>query len=286
MNLQHLRYFLAVMDSGSVSRAADRLGITQPTLSLALKRLETEFGVRLFAPDGRGITPLPAARHLDQRARLALRALLEAKRDLAGLSSSAVRVGVLPSLAAAWLPRLLSSWSGGFEIVEAAPDELGRQLETGAIDLALTVAPLRQGVMRKILLREAYVLFAGPLHPFAGRRSVRLAELDRQAFILRRSCERLGSGRKPLQAAGVTLKVVAKTTQEATAAALVAADVGCTLAPSSWHCPGAQRIEVDGLGLERTVVLAWSKGSRQARVIADIARHLGGAELDLPGPAS
>ncbi|UTD28115.1 LysR family transcriptional regulator [Bradyrhizobium sp. WD16] len=274
MNLQHLRYFLAVMETGSVSRAADGLGITQPTLSLALKRLEAEFGTRLFTPHGRGIKPLPAARHLEERARLAVRALADARRDLAGLASGGLKVGVLPSLAAPWLPRLISCRTGGFEIVEAAPDELERQLHSGALDLALTVSPLREGVVRKVLLREPYALFVGPLHPFAGRRSVRLPELDGQPFVLRQSCERLGNGRRLLLAAGGRLKLVAKTTQEATAAALVTSDVGCTLAPWSWHCSGARRVGVDGLGLERAVILAWKKATVHAASIADIARKL------------
>ena len=61
MNVQHLRYFLKVMETGSISRAAGLLGVTQPTLSVALKRIEQEFGARLFAPDGRGIRPLVPA---------------------------------------------------------------------------------------------------------------------------------------------------------------------------------------------------------------------------------
>lgn len=281
MNLQHLRYFLAVMDAGSVSRAADLLGVTQPTLSLALKRLEAEFGTRLFAPEGRGIKPLPAARQLEVRVRQAVRTLSDARRDLAGLSSERLRLGLLPSLAAAWLPRLLSSGSDAFEIVETAPDEIDRQLKSGALDLGLSIAPTREGLARKILLRESYVLFAGATHPFAGRRSVRLAELGGQAYVLRQSCERLGSGRRLLQAAGVRLNVVAKATQESTAATLVAAGVGCTLAPASWHCPDAQRIDVDGLDLERTVVLAWSKGNPQSKAIADVSRRLVGTAQNL-----
>jgi DNA-binding transcriptional LysR family regulator len=128
--------------------------------------------------------------------------------------------------------------------------------------------------MRKVLLREPYVLFVGPMHPFAGRRSVPIAELDGQSFVLRQSCERLGNGRRVLQVAGVHLKVVAKTTQEATAAALVVADVGCTLAPRSWHCPGAYRADVDGLALERAVILAWKASNAHAGAMAGAARRL------------
>jgi len=136
MNIQHLRYFLKVMETGSISRAAGLLGVTQPTLSVALKRIEQEFGARLFAPDGRGIRPLAGAKLLEDRVRLAVRVLSEAKRDLTGSAPAALKIGLLQSLAENWLPRLGNAWDGPVAIVEALSDELEKQVRGGAIDLA------------------------------------------------------------------------------------------------------------------------------------------------------
>jgi DNA-binding transcriptional LysR family regulator len=273
MNLQHLRYFLKVMETGSVSRAADLLGLTQPTLSLALKRVEQEFGVRLFAPDGRGIRPLASAKLLEDRVRLAVRVLSEAKRDLSGSAPAALNIGILPSLAENWLPRLGNAWDGPVAIVEALSDELEKQVKGGAVDLALTALSPGERLPRRVLFHEPYMLFVGAMHLFAGRRTVGLAELDRQPFVLRQCCERLGSGRRLFEQAHVRFKVVAKTRQEATAAALVAAGVGCTLAPKSWLHPDLRAVKVEGLSLGRTVGLMWKTKANEGRV-AGIARSL------------
>ncbi len=61
METRHLRYFLAVIDHGSVSRASEWLGIAQPALSQGLGRMEKDLGVRLFERSRRGAAPTPAA---------------------------------------------------------------------------------------------------------------------------------------------------------------------------------------------------------------------------------
>jgi DNA-binding transcriptional LysR family regulator len=273
MNIQHLRYFLTVMETGSVSRAADAMGVTQPTLSVALKRLEQEFGVPLFVRDGRGIRPLRGAKLLEEKVRLAVRVLSNARQDLNGTSSAGLKIGLLPSLAEAWISRLLSTWDGPVEIVEALPDELEKRLSNGTIDLALTALPVRPALSHRILLREPYVLFVGPMHEFAGRKTVPLSELDQQPFVLRQCCETVGTGRRLLNAAGVRFRVVAKTKQEATAAAIVSSGIGCTLAPKSWHRPGIHAVDVPDLPLKRTVALAW-KTKNNASVAATLGKRL------------
>lgn len=275
MNLQHLRYFLMVMETGAVARAASRLGITQPTLSAALKGLEQEFAVKLFAPDGRGIRPLPAAKQLEAKVRLALGSLAEAKRDLAGSEAAPLRIGMLPSLPEGWLQTLAHSHDRPLTLIEAAPDELARQLGNGALDLAVTARSDGDRLPHKQVLRERFVLFVSSAHEFAGRRSVALAELDRKPLVLRQGCERLGSAGRLLEAAGVRFAVVAKTRQEATAAALVAAGIGVTLAPRSWQRPGVRVVEVAGLSLVRELAVVWRDAANASQAAAIAVRLKG-----------
>ena len=74
METRHLRYFLAVMDHGSVSRAAEWLGIAQPALSQALGRMEKDLGVRLFERSRLGAAPTPAALAIVEDARVSVAA--------------------------------------------------------------------------------------------------------------------------------------------------------------------------------------------------------------------
>lgn len=258
MNVQHLHYFLAVMGTGSVSRAAAELGVTQPTLSQAMKRLEQEFGASLFAPDGRGIRATSKARRLEASVRAALQSLAEAKRELAGDAPAPLKVGVLPTLPAALLPALIQAHDGALDVVEAAADDLETAVAGGVLDLAVSIEP-RRSLRSRTLLRQPFRLFVGPDHQWSGRRSVGLAELDGQPFVLRQRCELLGSGRRLLGAAGVRFRVVAKTQQESTAATLVTANLGCTLAPAGWGGATLGALDVSGLRLERTLALVWRK---------------------------
>lgn len=273
MNIRQLRYFLAMMETGSVSRAATLTAVTQPTLSAALKRLEEHFGTKLFVPHGRGLRPLPAARQLETHLRAAVRAISDARSAVTRDASRPLRLGVLPTLAPAWLAPLAKACDSEVHICEAFADELSAQLSSGRLDLALTVLRGSSKLRHKVVAREAYQLFVGPTHEFAGRRRVLLADLQGQPFVVRECCELLGNGRRLLQAAGVKLKVVAKVRQEESAAALVRTGVGVTLAAGNWGEPGVRCIDVSDLALDRTVVIAW-KAKEKTKIACAIAARL------------
>jgi DNA-binding transcriptional LysR family regulator len=283
MNVQHLQYFLAMMETGSVSRAAERIGITQPTLSVALKRLEKQFGVRLFAADGRGLRALPSAERLEQYARMAVRAMSEAKRDLDQGASNRLRIGLLPSLSPGWLAAVVRAWHGPLQIMEASAEELQEQVSRESLDIVLTALPDNPKSPHHLMLREPFKLFTSNTHEFARQRTVALAALNQQPFVLRQSCERTGMGRRLVEVAGIRFKVVAKTKQEATAAALVATGIGCTLAPRSWGFPGLNSIEVAGLQLDRRIGLLW-KTTKGARGATKMIQALEAQIISLPTP--
>lgn len=282
MNVQQLRYFLTMMETGSVSRAAALSAVTQPTLSASLKRLEEHFGTKLFAPDGRGLRPLPAARQLETHVRAALKAISDARHAMTAPAPRPLRIGLLPSLAPVWLASLTKACDGEAYIYEASAEELSAQLSSGRLDLALTTLPGGSKLRRRAIMREAYQLFVGPAHEFAGRRRVSVADLRGQPYVLRECCELLGNGKRLLHAAGVQLRIVAKVRQEASAAALVRAGVGVTLAARSWAEPGIVGVEVSDLSLERDVFVAW-KAKEVAKAATAIATRLG-AQAPRTGP--
>ena len=86
METRHLRYFLAVVDHGSVSRASDWLGIAQPALSQALTRMEKDLGVRLFERSRQGTTPTPAAQAILEDVRASVARIDAAARRAAARS--------------------------------------------------------------------------------------------------------------------------------------------------------------------------------------------------------
>lgn len=84
MDVHHLRYFLAVVDHGSVSGAAAGLGVTQPTISQAIRTLEADLGALLFHRIGRGMVPTSAGEALVGSARRVLRGISSARGVLPG----------------------------------------------------------------------------------------------------------------------------------------------------------------------------------------------------------
>ena len=82
MTLQQLEYFLATMDAGSFSQAAERLLLSQPSVSEQVRKLEAELGVELFRRVGRGLVPTDAARELRPRAEAALQAAEDARESV------------------------------------------------------------------------------------------------------------------------------------------------------------------------------------------------------------
>jgi DNA-binding transcriptional LysR family regulator len=150
MTLQQLAYFVAVADVRSFTRAADAVGVAQPTLSRQLRALEDDLGAALIDRGGRDgpvLTPageavLPLARRIladMESARVAV-------ADIVGLRSGRVRVGATPSLCIGVLADVLRVFHEkypdiGLELVESGSQPLVRSLVRGEIDVAMVIVP-------------------------------------------------------------------------------------------------------------------------------------------------
>src|SRR6476660_189506 len=100
MELKHLRYFLAVVEEGHITGAAERLGMQQPRLSRLIKAMEHELDVQLFRRKARGVEPTDAGRALQNHAREILTdvdSALEATRRTARGEEGRIRIGVTPT---------------------------------------------------------------------------------------------------------------------------------------------------------------------------------------------
>lgn len=180
LDLNLLRVFSVVAETGSVTQAAARLYLTQPAVSAALKRLTTTLGAPLFARQGRSLVLTARGEQLHRAARPHLSALVEAALSPATFdpttSEGVIRLGlsdmqdhtILPALSrrlAERAPRLrLVVTSVQFRTVAAA-------MTSGAIDLAVTVADeLPAGILRTSLFVGAFVALADPRHARLGPR--------------------------------------------------------------------------------------------------------------------
>src|SRR5438876_6473394 len=151
MELHQLRYFCAVAETGSFSRAAEQSHVSQPSLSPQLLKLEDELGTRLFDRLGRSVRLTELGKTFLPRARAVLRELEAAKGDVVEgkeFIGGPITVGVIPTVAPYFLPPRLTTFTRKFSqvrltVVDEITPVLLDRLRSGSIDVAILALPIR-----------------------------------------------------------------------------------------------------------------------------------------------
>jgi DNA-binding transcriptional LysR family regulator len=176
MELRHLRYFIAVAEESSISRAAERLWIAQPGLSTQLHRLEDELGIKLLERHSRGVELTPAGELFLERARAVVAAAEEARATAADLEAGLVgtiRLGIASEIPAAVAPALLDGFSHdrpevAVTVVESYAGTLMRELRDGRLDAVIAPADHGSPDLRSLpLADEPWAVLVGPGHRLA-----------------------------------------------------------------------------------------------------------------------
>lgn len=245
LELRHLRYFLAVAETLHFGRAAERLGLSQPPLSVQIRQLEELVGTPLFERDRRSVRLTPAGAVFREEARRTLRqadAAVEAARAAATGESGTLRIGFVSSAPFNALPGILRRYREahphiGLELREMGTAVQLKALQAGEIDLGLLRLPAQaRGVQVELLLREPLVAVLPDSHPLAGSQRVRIQDLRDDPFVL--FPRRLGPGLYDrilsfCNEAGYHPEIVQEVEQMHALVGLVAAGLGVTLAPAS-----------------------------------------------------
>jgi len=280
MNLTFLHYFLAVAEAGHFTRAAERLNVTQPTLSAGIARLEDALGTRLFDRQ-RGVALTAAGNRLLPQARAITEAWTGARADLRQMPTSRrpLRLGVLPTLPDRVVLALTMRLAGRtVELVEANGEALQTRLQRSQLDAALTVLPPAAPSQRvRALHREAYVVAVPPGHVLAGHSRATVADFAATPFVLRLHCEAHAEARRLFAAHHARPPVAARTASDSRALVLVAAGVGACLMPESLIDTSVSAVAVTELRLERRLGLVLRPG-----LDADLAEGLHDAARALP----
>ncbi len=276
MNHAQLRAFHAVAEAGGFTRAAERIHVTQPTLSGQVAALEARYGVKLFERRGRGIELTDLGAGLREVTRRLFAQEAEAEQLLAsaqGLTSGLLRVGadapyqVIPLLARFNRRhpgiRLSMSFGNSERVLQ---ELLDRRCDVAVLpdiedDARIHAVPFR---------RDRLVVFVPRDHPWAGRRSLRLAELAGQRLVLREpgSITRAVLDRA-LAAAGVqpasTLEIGSReAVREAVAAGL---GIGAVFESEFGRDPRLRRLRFRDVDLRAVEYAACLRERRPVRVV-------------------
>ena len=195
MELHQLRYFCAVAETGSFSRAAEQSHVAQPSLSQQILKLEDELGARLFDRLGRSVRLTDLGKTFLPRARAVLRELEAAKGDVVERKDSVAGplcVGVIPTIAPYFLPPQLICFTRQFPqaqltVVEEITPVLLDRLRASTVDVAILALPIRGHEFDTFPLLTERLFAALPRkHALASRRSLSLKDLRKEPFLLLR----------------------------------------------------------------------------------------------------
>lgn len=193
MTLTELRYIVTLAQEQHFGRAAESCHVSQPTLSIAVKKLEEELGVALFERAKARVHPTAVGLQVLERARR----ILEQAADIRDLASSgmdqltgALCVGVLPTVGPYLLPQfipLLQRLAPQMPLyVEEDPaSSLAKKLRQGELDALIVTAPFSEAdVVTQALFEEPFVLLTPAGHPLAGKTEVGAGDLAGQEVLL------------------------------------------------------------------------------------------------------
>lgn len=257
MNLRRLKYFVKIVDVGSLTQASDILHVAQPALSQQLATLEGEFNQQLLVRTPKGVVPTEAGRALYGHAQLILRQFEQARADVANAGRSLtgqVSIGLAPGTAASGLalPLLQTVQQRHPQVLlhinENFGTTLGEVVRNGLMDMAVLYGGeyTVKGLLFDPLLTEDLCVVAPKALLRITHDTVALADLSELALLLpsadnplRRSVDRA------FEAARIVPRVVAEMESSSTLSAAVASGVGATILPASLARAVAVEVCVD-----------------------------------------
>ncbi|MEU7569726.1 LysR family transcriptional regulator [Streptomyces fradiae] len=288
MQFQQLVYFVAVADTRHFTRAAERVHVSQPSLSQQIRALEKELGAELFSRARGNITLTDAGEALLPLARRILADADTARQEvheLARLRRGRVRLGATPSLCTGLLPEVLRAFHDlypGIRILieEGGSHDLVRGLARGALDLALVVLPLpaqSPALTTVELLQEDLVVVSSAAEE-APRRPVRIADLQGRPMVMFRH----GYDLRELtvaacRAEGFEPSFTVEGGEMDAVLGFVRAGLGVAVVPSMVAARAGRDVRVTALappGLRRTVALAHRSDVAPPRAARELQRVL------------
>lgn len=273
LDVKRLQVLLMVVETGSVTAAADELFYTPSAVSQQLRKLEEEVGQPLLRRRSRGMVPTDAGHVLAGHARAILRQMDAASADLAqlaGLKSGSLSLGTFPTLAGSFLPLVISRFRKEYpairlDVRSGRFDGLVELLATGQVGLCLLWeydwSPIdpREFELTPVFV-EPTVLVVGAEHPLAEKDEVQMNELAEAQWIVRANEHPVAEVlQRSCNAAGFTPKISFQANDYQEAQAMVSVGLGIALAPYTAvvnHHPGVRVLRLGDTAPSRRVVLA------------------------------
>ena len=275
MELHQIRYFLAIHEHGGFSRAAQACDASQPALTAAIKKLETEIGAPVFHREGRRLVLTELGRmvkpHLEQ-VLAGTQTAREIARNFTLLRQAPLRVGVMTTIGPVRVSRYFRRFhqnNPGVELTvrDATLPVLLHDLENGELDLVLASTPhgLGDTFRSEPLYRERYVVVFPPGHRFERLNAIALADVSGEDYVDRLACELRESVMAACGQRKVELYATFRSEREDWIESMVLAGLGFAFMPEySVRLSGLQQRPLVDPPVERTVLIAEVRGRQRS----------------------
>ncbi len=287
MNLRDMEYLVAVADLSHFGKAAEACHVSQPTLSMQLKKLEEYLDVQLFERTNKQVRITEVGKQIANKARVILQQV-EYIKEIAAYYENPLAgrlvLGAFPTLASYYLPQMVPKIAGSLPevtlyLVEEKTPELIQQLQDGKLDAALLALPVEeQGLQHQPLFEDPFYLAVPQQHPLAKRRAVTLSDIMTQDVLLLEEghCLR-AQAMEVCQLAGAKEQQGFRATSLETLRHMVASGVGVTLIPEvAWNSQdGLVYIPFEPPAPKRTIALVWRKSTARTALMEKLADILG-----------
>jgi LysR family transcriptional regulator, hydrogen peroxide-inducible genes activator len=284
MTLRDLEYLVAVADMRHFGKAAEACHVSQPTLSMQIRKLEDELGVALFERTNKQVLVTDVGGRIIAQARATLRqasTIVEIAKTARDPFAGELKLGAFPTLAPYLLPIVVPKIASTFPnlkllLIEEKTDALLRQVAEGRIDTAMLALPIRDEQLETVALFEDRFRLAVPeSHDLAKRKTVTRADLRNERLLLLEEghclryqalelCSTLGSS----EYEGF------RATSLETLRQMVAAGVGITVVPEvaiRSEGRGIRYVPFEGNPPSRTIGMVWRKTSPRLESLQAIA---------------
>jgi LysR family hydrogen peroxide-inducible transcriptional activator len=282
MNLRDLKYFISVAKNQHFGKAAEESHVSQPALSMQLKKLEEELGVRLFERTNKNVMITSVGQEILEHAHHMMHTEDEIKRIAKTHQNpfaGEIKLGAFPTLAPYFLPHIVPPISKKFKdlkllLVEEKTDVLLQKLHEGKIDAAFLALPIEsESFETAVILEDEFLLATSPYHHFAKKKSIYAKDLKDDCLLLLSEGHCLRDQALDICATtGACENQNFQATSLETLRQMVAANVGITLMPqmAMKHNDGLIYIPFEGKKPKRTIGIVWRKKSSRVEAIQEI----------------
>lgn len=239
MTLRHMKILIGVCDNGSITKAAEKLYLAQPSVSCAIKELENHFGIKIFDRISRKLYLTKEGESLLNYARHITDLFAEAEQHMKNHDNTGIlRLGSSITIGTCYLPGIVNTFSQFYPGIEvhvliSSSDIIERKLLRNELDLALIEGVAHSDyVVSEAFFHDHLVFVCSPSHPFSGRNDIAPLALKNEHFLLRET----GSGTRELVASALltfefSVNPFWESTSTAALASAVEYDLGISVLP-------------------------------------------------------